>query len=98
MNLHFAADETYPQSFEDYDANRGIEVDENGEVQAGCEDLTLLSRVYSRDPEAIIDALRIISNFTFFNVPAMYRLDEMETILHNAAQLIHSACALDRWE
>lgn len=44
----------------------------------------VMDGVYEGDPVAIADALCCIAAFTHYNVPAMHRLDEMETVLEKA--------------
>lgn len=92
-NLHFAPDEGHPQSFAAYDAERGLPPDPDGDYYDNP--AYLHNRVYDGQPQAIIDALRIIVNYTYFTVPAKHRIDEMDEVLHQAAQLIafdHPEC------
>jgi len=48
----------------------------------------LYDRILNHEREAVIEGLQIIENYTYFHVPAMYRLDETLDILSIARQLL----------
>lgn len=77
-----SADNDAPQSFADYDLQfLGIDhEDDDADFDA-----TLAAKAYEGDVDAIVDALRVIINYTHFNVPAKHRLDETDGVLSSAA-------------
>ena len=55
------------------------------DVDIPCE---LYARALDKEPEAVVECLQIIENYTYFHVPAMHRLDETLDILSIARQLL----------
>jgi hypothetical protein len=88
-NPHFAASESEPQSFQGYDLARGLDTRDDDDFDWDANyGKTLSGRIAAGEPQAIVDGLRIMANFTFFNVPAMHRLDDIESLLEAAAQSV----------